>query len=363
MKNIINEIRASILSNQSVFVYGGWGIGKTHLIKNEFVAKYKEEFNILYIDSRVVDLNENVLDIIADYIESNLSKKDLITKYGKKALKLVLDASIVVSNVVTGANLQTTKKTSGKDFSKILAKKMKNDKETLIILDELDRITPKSILKILNYVNGLSLAFSKTKNNFKIMVVGNRDELKSILSSQFNIKDKDNFLEKYFDMQVDIGSIQNRALNKVASKKFIEWLERNDALIALEELTTISARTFERKWSKLETLMSKYGEIFSQGVYFAFFVCDLFSKQEIKWDYFAHSYSNKPAGFYNSKGRTHIIGKLTFNGKPLSTYKDFHRESKEDPVEDIKEFKSLSRFEDWMSKWESWFSYSTFYKS
>ena len=257
-KNIIDKIK----NYKTIFIYGGWGIGKTHFAKNvlyEEMAKLEKEKATLYIDARVFDQDKNMFDYVAFFARNHKSKKAKFRNFGINGSKVLLNSLIFASNNFFKTNIKYSKinkNNSNKEDVEVEIKEMHDD--LVIIIDELDRLTPDTIIKTLNFINGLSIMNEK----IQIILIGNKKELESILSLRFNISiSKNSFLHKYFELEINMDSVVSDYAKEVFSNNdnwkdvFQEW-----------ELSG-SPREIERSLLLYKNVKDKYKRYFFEDVF------------------------------------------------------------------------------------------------
>lgn len=218
--------------NKTTFLYGGWGIGKTHFAKNVLLPHYRAKGEVaIYIDVRLFDRDVNVYDFISEIVADHFSKKEKIKelvpklkRFGKNVIRYVANKSL---------DLGLEYKTEDIDFEKLLIEI--NNKNIVLVFDELDRVTPDTLLKALNFINGLSMIEDK---KLRIIAVGNKKEMGSILSRNFGNTQMafnlNNFIDKYFENDIDLSLIINRNYEKLLIN--VKWLKFRQLKFIIEML-------------------------------------------------------------------------------------------------------------------------------
>lgn len=242
--------------NSTALLYGGWGIGKTSFVRNELYEELKKEENVIYIDSRIFDRDENVFDFLSEKIMDFRSKKDKLATAGKTTLKMAANALIISSNVMLKTNIETIKfKEEKNTVPKAISKS--NDMNIYIFVDELDRVTPDTLINTLNFINGLSSLDKK----IKIIAIGNYEEMNNVISNRFGFSNDKDFLYKYFEDRIDLSVFAKFATDKILGEVFSVYF--NDIKI------NIFAREAERIMKKYNRVKEQYADKFSDGVFLA----------------------------------------------------------------------------------------------
>lgn len=243
-----------IEKNDNIFFSGKFGIGKTYFLK-EFFNDNSEDYEIFHLFpvNYQIHKNEDILelmkyDILTELInkDSNIFKenkindfidlRNLIYVWGKdnssEIIKTILsnipklgkplkDVSLLVDKFLYfKKHLEGDDRLITEDFFKNVNKKIdetdtiseliknktneiKNGKKSVLILDDLDRIDPEHIFRILNIFSAYFERKEGNKFGFdKIILVGDVNNIKSIFHHKYGM---DTDFSGYFDKFFSIG--------------------------------------------------------------------------------------------------------------------------------------------------------------
>ncbi|MFC1644792.1 P-loop NTPase fold protein [Patescibacteria group bacterium] len=289
------EKHLNIEGNQRILFSGKFGVGKTYFLK-KFFEKHNEEYEVvhLYPVNYQISSNEDILDLIKYDILIELLKKDkdifktnkledfidlrnlvhvwasenrgdiiktvlsnipklgksmndaylLVEKFSEFKDKFEGDEKLVVEDFLNSVNAKSKEadKLSGliKEKISIIANKDNNGeeskKESVLILDDLDRLDPEHIFRILNVFSAF-FEQNGEENKFgfdKIILVADYGNLKSIFHHKYG-KDTDwkGYFNKFFSVGVhyfDFDRIIRSAMDSVALKIKISKRDENSAL-------------------------------------------------------------------------------------------------------------------------------------
>lgn len=243
-------------NNSRILFSGKFGIGKTYFL-NEFFKneEYENKYEVfhLYPINYQISSNEDIIELLKYDIlvelfnrnedsffeqdESVKLKKSLITWSKNNSLDIVKNAISyipkigkplnetiglltrlakfheesknkdlkIIENFLQDSNIVET------DFlSEILRNKIteqKSDKESVLILDDLDRIDPEHIFRILNVFSAqLNLDNEELPNKFgfnKVVLVGDYSNLKSIFHHKYGTDtDESGYFDKFYSSEV-----------------------------------------------------------------------------------------------------------------------------------------------------------------
>lgn len=250
------EEHLEIKNNSRILFSGKFGIGKTNFL-NKFFENKKEEYEVFHLFpvNYQITSNENIIEFLKYDILVELVKKDKdifknnnnedvgMIEYIKKDFNMNSFLKNTVSQIIDpipqigkilGKPLKTTlefdkkfqefkKGDSGiiKQFlkenntetdclSQILKNKiinLKNEKQSVLILDDLERIDPEHIFRILNIFSAhFDLRNEELPNKFgfdKIILVADIQNLKSIFHYRYGEQtDFNGYFDKFFSVEV-----------------------------------------------------------------------------------------------------------------------------------------------------------------
>lgn len=243
-----------IENNNNIFFSGKFGIGKTYFLKEFFNNSEDYEVFHLFPVNYQIHKNEDILelmkyDILTELINKNpnifkenkindfIDLRNLIYIWGKdnsneiiktmlsnipKLGKSLKDVSLLVDKFLAfKKQMEGSEKLVIEDFFNNINKKIdetdtiseliknklnkiKDGKKSVLILDDLDRIDPEHIFRILNI---FSAYFEKeTGNKFgfdKIILVGDVKNIKNIFHHKYGVDtDFNGYFDKYFSIGV-----------------------------------------------------------------------------------------------------------------------------------------------------------------
>lgn len=207
-----------------ISVNGGWGSGKSTFIQ---LLQRDSTYKVEYINvSSNIAMYDNAYTMVYDFFINffDESKIKNIFKNCKKSAANILN-KIVKSQL--GIDVDEIKKLSVDEeryvinqYYNELSSKSQVDflisilnenlgENSVLILDELDRLLPEEMLRILNMVNYLN---KEVSNNLKIVIVYNREIIESSLKHMYGLNDSKNFLEKYIDSEILLETLNNEQL-------------------------------------------------------------------------------------------------------------------------------------------------------
>lgn len=268
------EFKEYIDSNNDsrIFFSGKFGVGKTWFLK-KFFEKEKENYEVFHlfpINYQIHD-NYNIIELLKyDILIELLSEKDIFDGDNNKGFLLFVKEHFtikkalrgVVDNVLPfvpygkelGRPMKTSldidekfqeykqgdktiarkfiediKKIDTKELdiiSAILNKKIKDikgNKKSVLILDDLDRLDPEHIFRILNIFS--SFYDQNEKNIFgfdKVIIVGDYDNIKNIFHHKYGKNtDFDGYIDKFFTLSpyfFDNKKAMWNAINNIVEK-------------------------------------------------------------------------------------------------------------------------------------------------
>ena len=261
------ELHMQIKGNSRIFFSGRFGIGKTYFLK-DFFSQNENEYETfhLYPVNYQIHENEDVLDLIKYDILVELLKKDntivsgkdygslvdtqrLLYLWGKDNLKDIFTtcASVIpklgrpIKEIVGLIDnfrdfkkqiengdqdfikdlLQNTrdKNVTETDYlSELLKRKiveLKKDKKSVLILDDLDRVDPEHIFRILNIFSAYFEKENKNKFGFDIVIiVSDYTNIENVFHHKYGAEtDFSGYLDKFFTIS-PYKSMVNFGINK-----------------------------------------------------------------------------------------------------------------------------------------------------
>ena len=216
---------------KKIFINGKWGIGKSY-----YINKYtKNKENTVYISLFGKDKIENIQNEISDEIYKKIeSKKKLIKKMSVWARKFngvitIHGISVNTPDIITKSFLE--------EYRTIL----EEEKNLLIIIDDLERKSPKiSMEDILGIIEQLSL-FKK----IKIVLVGDETQI-----NKDDIDVWNSFKEKVIEKEYYITNYSKDAVNSLIKSRLKGYITDNDLNefieIFLKRLNVSNLRTINK---------------------------------------------------------------------------------------------------------------------
>lgn len=200
-----------------------WGSGKS-----TFIRKFKEEmeldYNIVYKDlTHEIALYDNEYTMVFDFFVSSISTDDLETIF--KAVIRTLTKEALYYAFPYLKNIEAIRKKVVEEFNQLDEVSKRNElisnyknlsikqqcdtlitfinksvEDTLLILDELDRLVSDDIIKVLNLINYLECRLS----NIQVILVYNRAVVSRRLHKTLDLAPEDRYLEKYEKNSISI---------------------------------------------------------------------------------------------------------------------------------------------------------------
>lgn len=247
-----------IPNNERIFFSGKFGIGKTHFLK-EYFKEHSDKYEVFHLFpvNYQISSNEDVIELLKYDILTTLLNKDesiletkdysgisdlstMIYLWGAENFKDIFKTAVsyiprlgkplkevigfyesfstfkeqlknpeldTVTNFLSSLkdrNIQETDLISELLRDKIFG--LKNEKESVLILDDLDRMDPEHIFRILNVFSSQFDIQNKQTNKFgfdKIIIVADYNNIKSIFSHKYGSNtDFSGYLDKFFSTEV-----------------------------------------------------------------------------------------------------------------------------------------------------------------
>lgn len=245
--------------NRRIFFSGKFGIGKTYFLK-EFFEEYKEEYEVFHLFpvNYQISSNEDIIDflkydVLVELLNKNndafqendysslidmqrllfIWEKDNVREISKTGLSFIPKLGKPLKDVVglmdnfykfkqkmefgeKGFIEDFFKKVKEKNISEtdylseLLKEKIKiqkKEKKSILVLDDLDRIDPEHIFRILNIMSFyFDLKQEESINKFdfdKIIIVADKSNLKSIFHHRYGLAtDFMGYLDKFFSGEI-----------------------------------------------------------------------------------------------------------------------------------------------------------------
>ena len=278
-------------NNSRILFSGNFGIGKTYFL-NDFFAEHKNEYECFHLFpvNYQISQNEDIVnflkyDILTELVKKNenilqgedflslLDYQQVFYLWGKENIGEIFKTTLgiipkigkplkdVVSlmenfweykkEIEAGDEQQIkdflkqvkTKKISETDtLSEILKDKIKkqrgDNKQSVLILDDLDRVDPEHIFRLLNVFSAhFDLKNGELPNKFgfdKIILVGDVRNLKSIFHHRYGEQtDSNGYFDKFFSMEVfefRNEELIEKSIREIFSKYLIEDQTQLEAL-------------------------------------------------------------------------------------------------------------------------------------
>jgi hypothetical protein len=287
------EDHLSLPNNQRIIFSGIFGIGKTYFLK-EFFLKYQEKYEVIYLSpvNYIVSQNEDIFEYIkTDIVFNLLEKKDVsLEKIGfsifekvpafvqlnlseifsilvKNASKIQKEiSSIYDSLIILKKKFDEFEKTIQVDeenelvnylkeisdkkgsifeenrISQLITKIIENfneRKQTVLIVDDLDRIDPEHLFRIFNifscHLNFMESGTNKFSMN-KIIFVGDVENFKNIYHNKYGIDvDFNGYIDKFYTYETfnfNNKSIVDKNIHIILNSiQFPQTFPNNDWLI------------------------------------------------------------------------------------------------------------------------------------
>lgn len=231
----ISPVNYSVLSNQDIFRYIKYDILFILLEKVDFNLKSKETDLISWIEGLPIYLQANIVTILGSLIF-------LLPKIGKPAQKifdLTLNHKKKFEEILTSANKDSDTKFIQSFYNKIQQEEgglyenneiteiinkiltFYSHKKKILVIDDLDRVDPQHIFRILNVLSAQS---SRNKFFFeKVILVCDVKNIRSIFKAQYGqVADFSGYIDKfydkeilYFDNRIEIASYIEEILNSI----------------------------------------------------------------------------------------------------------------------------------------------------
>lgn len=269
-ENLINLFKSEtfdVKNGLSISVDGEWGTGKT-FFKNKFKDMLKDEkFIVFEYDAWQNDYNNDPFESIISIIISDLEKSKKTSGKFKKFLSDLKITSknilqkflpIIISILAKHYGLDEFNKYSQEikdgtnevsqgllnkfdenreleknidDFKKLLeglhgqisTKKNTKNKRIIILVDELDRCRPDYAIKVLERIKHF---FNIPDYIFLFFV--KKDQLCDSIKHIYGVSNSENYLEKFFDYQLEIPSPDKINFIDTIASNIIENYERNE---------------------------------------------------------------------------------------------------------------------------------------
>lgn len=293
----------TIPNNKRIFFSGQFGSGKTFFLEDYFDKKKQNEYNVihLYPVNYSVASNEDIFEILKYEILYNLFSNFEVDTGGEVFDELITFQSFLINNptdILKAVFKNFTK--IGKTYVEILekynehkeefketiedkidafdnfvknkkglfesdpitntikelVKQLKtNDKETVLIIDDLDRVDPEHIFRLLNVFAAQVDADSKThENKFgfdRVILVADIENIRSIFTAKYGAKtDFTGYIDKFYsntifnfdNKKAILDNIKTIIFNlklyhpDVEENYFFNWNESNPLYLDLRDI-------------------------------------------------------------------------------------------------------------------------------
>lgn len=328
MCKIIAKLEPTAVS--PLVLNGAWGSGKTthaQRIKECFELNYKETIKCIYWNASESDFSENPILALVSSLYLQIPDSEKRKAFAKRAhalfsgfliggsaflleqyfndktediWSLILPSKLLQKAISWALKFHDKAKGQEENFERILkvfseeeerikaAKELVNmvreDKDLVIIIDELDRCRPNFTLKMLESIKHL---FSVDKCKF--ILVMNKDSVASSIEKMYGLKGEasESYLDKYIKMTFQLPSIfqlEYATKSKCAKTYFMHLIGEGgwnnilvrDFLDFLIDEKSISLREVEKMVSTI-VFMDKVsnGKLDKTGDFNTFFICYL----------------------------------------------------------------------------------------
>ncbi|WP_188435034.1 P-loop NTPase fold protein, partial [Chishuiella changwenlii] len=246
LQNYIDNINDLILKQTpkrtfTISLNSKWGTGKTFFLE-KLEKKLKESNEIIIIPFNAWKY-EDSSSLLKEYF--NTIGKEL-SKYNANASKAFHNYFISIFNY-GGVNIKSFAEgisdylLGNRDNSLNKTKKIVKDldKKIVIIIDDIDRLKKKELFEVLKLIRNLS----DYPNFYIITTIDN-----NYLINEGKLDGS--YLEKIFNLQIDLPLINNYTLNEYYNKCLLTLLEEQTANLIIESTNTLfNESTFFKVWN------------------------------------------------------------------------------------------------------------------
>lgn len=183
MKNKADEIAIFIKNNwdtlkinNSIAIKGAWGSGKSSIITTwESQRLFDESYEIIQIDAWKyegdIDLKTSILQAMYSFSDKNTVGKAVsaLIRYSKGIGDKFLDAAS--EKIKYDRVLESTKHSEYKEVERYISElERASKKKKIVIIDNIDRLSPQNLVLFLNSIKYLFSAFSNSNVIFVVLV-------------------------------------------------------------------------------------------------------------------------------------------------------------------------------------------------
>ena len=251
----------------TIGLHGGWGTGKTFLLKRWQKDLEKQGFKAIYFNAWEDDFCDDpllaILAQLADHFKEE-KLKELARSAAKVAIPLIRDNALGILKATTGITLKVdqgekdktafldayleqkaTKAKLKKNLSELSSNVMiETDYPLVFIIDELDRCRPTFAIELLERVKHI---FDVPN---MVFVFGlNRNELCKALSSVYGDIESDVYLRRFFDFEFNLSEVDSQKFAEHLINKY--QLDKVAGTIIDSRQLELYGRIFPQLWSAL----------------------------------------------------------------------------------------------------------------
>jgi len=306
-------------SNSRVFFSGKFGTGKSYFLK-EYFKNRKNDHNLFWLSpiNYVVGANEDIFEWIKIDLAKELLSKYLITKDEEKFAKNLLIQTYLYQNgisifgkLITILSNDVIKKVAGLDILKALQKEIKDyekfeqqsqnkipkleeflsnstqakgsiyeddlttkiirasiekvkfdtNKENILVIDDLDRLDPEHIFRILNILSAHHNHFDANKFGFdRVILVCDYENIHALYKYRYGSEaDFEGYIEKFFTYEPFYFSINDSIVQYCQNKIEIGTKEEDKNTLSI--LLEIFYRNGLLKIRNLKKVISEYDKL------------------------------------------------------------------------------------------------------
>jgi len=269
-QEIVEELVSRITMERPMVIAltGGYGEGKTSVL-NLTVGQLRiwDEFGYgpivvrfspwLAGDSNALILamlNSIVAEIKKSYVAPGLSRDAL--QYAKTLLSAIPKTERLKDFIA---------EPSQEDRAIALAARLANTPRTvLVVLDDLDRLEPKELDTVFKLLRG-----SEKLSNFTFLCAFDKNELALILKATRPFQDGSTFIEKFFQLQVQLPKVEPARLQSFFSARIVNVLDRyklphGNISKSLEELWESGAGSYFTNLRRIKLFLNRINNSYEQ---------------------------------------------------------------------------------------------------
>ena len=239
----------------AVSLHGGWGTGKTYLLRRWQAQLQKEGWRVVYFNAWEDDFQADALTAIFGQLWEAIKSADWkeIIQSAKKAIPTIAQQKALGFLGLTKKDLQSADEMTVDEYIAV-RKKLKGFRERLgtlaatvkdstgfplvFIVDELDRCRPTFAIEVLERVKHL---FGAPNTIFVFGV--NKEALKKSIESVYGGIDAEDYLRRFFDTDLTLPPVKISSYCK-------HLLKQNDLEVALNHLETMPSFQGSGEWQQ-----------------------------------------------------------------------------------------------------------------